>query len=184
MSARSGMVCGMTAPDDLPARSVASLLAGYAAALAELKRRGVVRTDNAPAGDYAEWLVAKAVGGTIASSTSEKSWDIVAPGYGLLQVKCRLVSTPVKSGQLQTSPFRSWDFDLAAFVMLSGQDYSVVRAALVPVDAVRAAGQRRDHVGGWVIQMRSSLLEADGAEDITQRLRCAAMERLRCAAMD
>lgn len=166
----------MSITEDLSTRSVASLLAGYAAALAELKRRRIVRTDNAPAGDYAEWLVAKTLGGTIAVSTSEKSWDMEAPGYGLLQVKCRLVSTPVKAGQLQTSPFRSWEFDQAAFVMLSGQDYSVVRAALVPVAAVRAAGQRRDHVGGWVIQMRPSLLEADGAEDITDRLRTAALE--------
>lgn len=166
----------MSIAEDLSSRSVASLLAGYAAALAELKRRGVVRTDNAPAGDYAEWLVAKALGGTIAVSTSEKSWDINAPGYGLLQVKCRLVSTPPKAGQIQTSPFRSWDFDRAAFVMLSGQDYSVVRAALVPVDAVRAAGQRRDHVGGWVVQMRPSLLQAEGAEDISERLRAAALE--------
>lgn len=166
----------VNAIDELANRSVASLLAGYAAALAELKRRGVVRTDNAPAGDCAERLVAKSLGGTIAESTSEKSWDIDAPIYGLLQVKCRLVSAPLKAGQLQTSPFRSWGFNRAAFVMLSGQDYSVVRASLVPLDAVRAVGQPRDHVGGWIVQMRPPLLEADGAEDIRERLRAAAIE--------
>jgi hypothetical protein len=168
--------CSVSITEDLSTRSVASLLAGYAATLAELKGRGVVRTENAPAGDYAEWLVAKALDGTIAGSTSEKSWDIDAPGYGPLQVKCRLVSVPAKAGQLQTSAFRSWEFRWACFVMLSGDDYSVTRAALVPVSAVRAAGQRRDHVGGWIVQMRPSLLESAGAEDITERLRAAALE--------
>ncbi len=42
-------------------RTVPELLAGYARSLAELRRRGVVRSANAPAGDYAEWLVKTAL---------------------------------------------------------------------------------------------------------------------------
>ena len=162
--------------DELTDASVASLLTGYATRLAELRRRGIVRTANAPAGDYAEWLVARALGGTIASNTSEKSWDVEAPHYGRLQVKCRLVSNPVKSGQLQTSPFRSWEFERAVFVQLSGEDYSVVRATLIPRAAVQAVASRREHVGGWVVQMRPSLLDSPEAKDISELLRRASRE--------
>jgi hypothetical protein len=38
----------------------------YRAFLRELKGRGVIRTENAPAGDYAEYLVAAALGGKLA----------------------------------------------------------------------------------------------------------------------
>ncbi len=116
--------------------TVPELLAGYARSLAELRRRGVVRSANAPAGDYAEWLVAKALGGELAQNFSMKSWDVVLATGNRIQVKTRVVSTPIRAGQLQTSPFRSWDFEDAAFVLLGAEDYRVVRAAMVPVAAV------------------------------------------------
>ena len=63
-------------------RSIAELLAGYAGILAELRRRGVVRTNNAPVGDYAEWLAARALGGEIVANASEKSYDLRLPRRG------------------------------------------------------------------------------------------------------
>jgi len=45
--------------------TAAQLLRQYANTLAALRERGVVRSANAPAGDYAEWLCAKALGGEI-----------------------------------------------------------------------------------------------------------------------
>jgi hypothetical protein len=57
----------------LRALSVAELLELSRAILAELKRRGVIRSGNAPAGDYAELLVQRATGGELAP-TSQKSW--------------------------------------------------------------------------------------------------------------
>ncbi|MEZ5202894.1 MAG: hypothetical protein R2701_00470 [Acidimicrobiales bacterium] len=55
---------------DVEAMSVAELLGGYARIIAELRRRGVVRTNNAPVGDYAELLVAAALEGSSASPSS------------------------------------------------------------------------------------------------------------------
>jgi hypothetical protein len=60
-------------------KTVGELLSGYARTLAELRRRGVVRSNNAPAGDYAEWLVAKALDGELADNFSMKSWDVRLP---------------------------------------------------------------------------------------------------------
>ncbi len=66
-------------PDRTP---TPELLAQYAATLVELRRRGVLRTNNAPLGDYAEWLLHRALGGALANSTSAKSYDLkMAGGY-------------------------------------------------------------------------------------------------------
>ncbi|MBN6039981.1 hypothetical protein [Amycolatopsis sp. 195334CR] len=62
-----------TAHDDLSGASVPELLGRYAAILAELRERGVVRTRNAPLGDYAEHLATKVYGGTLAANWARES---------------------------------------------------------------------------------------------------------------
>ena len=156
-------------------QTVPELLAGYARALGELRRRGVIRSANAPAGDYAEWLVAKALGGTLADTFSEKSWDVRLTTGDRIQVKTRVVSVPARAGQLQTSPFRSWDFETAAFVLLGADDYAVVRASLLPVAVVIQHARWRKHVNGHVVTMTPSLLTHAQAVDVTGRLHEAAM---------
>ena len=61
----------------------------YRAILSELKSRGVIRTENAPVGDYAEYLVVTALGGQLAPN-SEKSWDVLSSDGEKLQVKARV----------------------------------------------------------------------------------------------
>lgn len=156
--------------------STAALLAGYASILTELRERGVVRTANAPAGDYAEWLVARSLGGTIVLSTSEKSFDVTLPDKRRVQVKARVVSDPRKSGQLQTSPFRSWDFEVAALVLLRDVDYRVERAVLAPVALVQAASKLRPLINGSVVQMTPQLLNHADCYDFTELSRAAALE--------
>ena len=109
---------------DLSTFSEAGLFSLYRAILGELKSRGVIRTENAPVGDYAEYLVATALGGQLAPN-SEKSWDVLGSDGEKLQVKARVVSDPVQPGQLQLSPFRSFNFDFAVIVLLSATDYAV-----------------------------------------------------------
>jgi hypothetical protein len=157
-------------------RPVGELLSSYAKILAELRERGVVRSANAPAGDYAEWLCSRALGATLVDNFSVKSHDLVLADGRLVQVKTRVTSEPPKAGQLQTSPFRSWDFDLAAFVLLRDYDYEVRRGVLLPVEVVRAQSIYRSHVNGSVVMMTSALLDHVDAEDITDRLRAAATE--------
>jgi hypothetical protein len=157
---------------DLHQASVAELFALYRSILQELRQRGVVRTDNAPAGDYGEFLVATAFGGELAPN-SEKSFDVLADGRRL-QVKTRVVSDPPRRGQLQLSPFRSFDFDLAAIVLLDDTNYSVRQAVLLPADAVQAASVFNKHVNGHIVHARQGLLAGPGAEDVTARLQAIA----------
>ena len=163
---------GWVAPD-LTAASASEIFTLYGAMLRELRARDVIRTNNAPAGDYAEWLVAGALHGTLAPN-SEKSFDVGDTEFGRVQVKVRVVSSPAQSGQLQTSPFRSSDFDHAAFVLLSDVDYTVFRAFLLPVEAVQERWTWRAHVKGHVVQMNGPTMNHTEAIDITDELRQAA----------
>lgn len=105
------------------------------ACVEELRERGVVRTGNAPLGDYAEWLAAKAFSGELAPN-SERSYDLTTGAGIRIQVKARRVSDPPKPGQLQTSPFRSWGFDQALLMLVDERTYEVRRASLVPQPVV------------------------------------------------
>lgn len=156
-------------------QTIADLLASYTRILVELRRRGVVRSNNAPAGDYAEWLTARGLGGTLAGK-SVKSYDLTLATGERVQVKARVISEPATRGQFQTSPFRSWDFELAAFVLFRDTDYQVQRAILLPINVVRENAFISDYVKGSIIQMNSKLLDHSLAVDITAQLRAAAKE--------
>jgi hypothetical protein len=91
---------------DLSTLTESGLFSLYRAILSELKERGVIRTENAPVGDYAEYLVATALGGQLAPNV-EKGWDALGRDGEKLQVKASVVSDPADPGQLQLSPFRS-----------------------------------------------------------------------------
>lgn len=147
--------------------STSELLAQYAATLVELRRRGVLRTNNAPLGDYAEWLLHRALGGELADSTSAKSYDLVLVDGQRVQIKARLVSEPPARGQLQTSPFRSWDFELAALMLFRSDSYTPVLAVLASVEVVRHHAHHRRHVNGDVVFIRPPLTNAPGVTDIT-----------------
>jgi hypothetical protein len=168
------ILCAMV-PEHLPdlsAFSESGLFSLYRAILGELKGRRLIRTENAPAGDYAEHLVVTALGGQLADN-SEKSWDVLAMDGEKLQVKARVVSDPPLPGQLQLSPFRSFGFDSAVIVLLSAADYAVVRASKVPRHVVESAAVYRQHVNGKVLFARPEIMGHPDATDLTATLRAA-----------
>ena len=157
---------------DLLTFSESDLFSLYRAILSELKSRGVIRTENAPVGDYAEYLVAAALGGQLAPN-SEKSWDVLGSDGEKLQVKARVVSDPAEPGQLQLSPFRSFGFDSAVIVLLSATDYAVSRASKVPRCVVESSAIYRKHVNGNVLFARPEIMGHPDATDLTVTLRAA-----------
>lgn len=153
--------------------STQKLLTTYAAILSELRRRGTIRTLNAPAGDIAEVLVAKAYGGVLAPN-SEKSWDVRADNGRLLQVKCRVVAASATSKPVQFSVFRSWGFDAAVFVVLSADTYDVLGAYEVPSETVRDAASAVTWVGGWRLILSLARLAAlPSAVNVTEQVKSA-----------
>ena len=157
---------------DLSTFSESDLFSFYRAILSELKGRGVIRTENAPAGDYAEHLVKTALGGLLAPN-SEKSWDVLGNDGEKLQVKARVVSDPAAPGQLQLSPFRSFSFDAAVIVLLSATDYAVRRASKVPRHVVESSAVYRPHVNGKILFARPEVMGHPDAMDLTAILRAA-----------
>ena len=154
--------------DSLWSLSTSELFRMYRGVLRELTDRGIVRTMNAPAGDYAEYLVAALTKGELADN-SEKSWDIRTPEGERLQVKCRVVQEG-KRGQRQLSPFRTWDFDRAV-ILLFDEDYGIQRCVALPRAVVEEHATYREHVNGHVMRATDVVMDHDSGEDWTDDLR-------------
>lgn len=146
--------------------SISDLLGTYGRVLKELHERGVIRSTNAPTGDYAEWLVQRALGGEL-QPNSNKSADLIVRRKKI-QIKARVLSDPEKSGERQLSPFRSWDFDDAVIVLFDRR-YAVRRAARIKVGELIAAAREDKWVSGHRVIARDALL--DRGRDITEKLR-------------
>jgi hypothetical protein len=84
---------------DLTDTPVSALLELHADLLAELRKRGVVRSANAPTGDYAEALFASAFGWELNTNSSADA-DAVDADKVRYQIKCRRLVTPKGSRQL------------------------------------------------------------------------------------
>lgn len=162
--ASSPDLINLAALPDVPPRE---LLAGYEVILRELRRREVVRTNDAPSGQYAEWLAQRAFGGVLAPN-SVKSYDLTTSAGRRLQVKARVIRDPSKkSGERQLSPFRSFDFD-DALILLFDTNYMVTRAALLDAATILANCRESRHVNGHVLIARDSVL--DLGVDVTQTM--------------
>ena len=155
---------------DLANLKTVELMALHRATLYTLYEKGIVRTLNAPQGDWAELLVATAYQGTLAPN-SEKSYDVLSKDGRRLQVKARALRQ-VDVGSQATSPFRTWGFDAAVIVLLNPEDLSVGRAAELPLKMVQEHSTYRKHVNGFVLRPSVSLM--DQGIDITERLSKAA----------
>jgi hypothetical protein len=153
---------------DLTDLSVSELLKLSRATLGELRQRGVIRSDNAPAGDYAEYLVVCWCGGQQAPP-SERSWDVRHPDGRRLQVKARFVGDPPKRGQDELSVIRSFDFDALLAVLFAAEDFGIVQVVELPVTVVHELAVRVDHVNGWRLRLRPPLLDRPNVRDLTDQ---------------
>lgn len=150
------------------------LLIESRAPLARMRELGLVRTANAPAGDFAEWLVQKATDGELAPN-SQKGWDVATDAGERIQVKARFVSDPIKAGQRQLSAFRSFDFDSLVVVFLD-DTRPVLRASHIARETVEAGAIADEYVRANRV-IASDALMASG-EDWTARLQEVAAAHL------
>lgn len=130
---------------NLSEMGVRELLRLEAAITAEFKRRGLARTNNKPLGDIAEQVVLRARGGVL-EPNSTKSHDVTTPGGSRIQVKAmggRAAGTAAKF-----SPFRSFDFDSAIFLVFDGESFELVEAYEIPASAIDEHIRRSPHVNG------------------------------------
>ncbi|MEZ3158164.1 hypothetical protein AB1K56_14675 [Microbacterium sp. BWR-S6Y] len=145
---------GTPQPFDPRALTVRELLAAYVSVLDELTTRGFIRTRNSPLGDLAETIAVRAYGGTLAPN-SEKSFDLLAADGRRIQVKARLVDSDDKRSHA-FSPFRTWGFDAAVFLVFDSRSYDLRWAREVAVADAQALGRRIEHINGSSISVRQA----------------------------
>lgn len=160
--------------ESLAALSTGDLVRLYGGILTELRARGVLRTGNAPLGDYAEYLAWTALGGVL-EPNSTKSHDITTAAGHRVQVKARTVGKTTRSSA-KFSPFRSWDFDEALLLKFSESTYDLISAVMVPSESLRERAGFSTHVNGWTITLGTDLLALPGATDVSRLLQQAKLD--------
>jgi hypothetical protein len=155
-------------PFDPRALTVRELLATYVRVLDELTHRQLIRTRNSPLGDLAESIAVRAYGGTLAPN-SEKSFDLTAGDGRRIQVKARLVN-PTDKRAHAFSPFRTWGFDAAVFLLFDSRTYDLNWARELTAEDAQALGRRIEHINGTSISVRQ--VAATGT-DVTEWLAAA-----------
>lgn len=149
-----------------------ALLALFAGVMEELRQREVCRSSNNPVADYAEFLVARALGLELAPKSST-GFDAEGEQGRRYEIKARRPTKHNRSRQL--SPIRGLDekhFEYLVGVLFN-DDFSVQRACLIPHGIVQEVATYRKHVNGWILHLAESLWNVEGVEDITPQLQLA-----------
>jgi hypothetical protein len=136
------------------------VLATWVAALEELRRRDIVRSANNPTGDYAERLVAHALGLTLLTNANA-GYDAIDSNGTRYQIKSRRLLSPTSSHQLgQIRNLLADDpkpFDVL-IVVLFGPSFDVIDCLRMPIEVVREYAKYRAHVNAHVLRAHGTLL--------------------------
>lgn len=149
--------------EKLTIRELLSLSRGV---LLELQRRQVVRTDNAPLGDVAEYLVRAAYGGSLVAN-SGKSYDLVDADGQKIQVKARTILNGKPGSQL-FSVFRTFDFDRAVFLVFDRDSMDLLRAVEADRDLVRSVAIFKAHDNGYAVPVSKVVQEGAFGVDVRE----------------
>lgn len=143
------------------------VLALWASTMTELQRRGILRSDNTPTGDYAEWIVSQALGLSL-EGNSKSGYDAVGPDGTRYQIKARRLATAKTSRQL--SALRNLDQDPFDFliIVLFGPSFDVLECWQVPVDVVRERATYVAHVNGHRLLARGAVLTDSRVKRLTE----------------
>jgi hypothetical protein len=163
--------------DELPsyrfqASQTKVLLQNYGLILEELRRRGVIRSSNAPLGDYAEFLFSKAFDWQL-QSNSKAGYDATAKNGDKFQIKSRRLTRHNKSRQLsfiRRLPEKHFDY-LAG--ILFNEDFNIFRAALIPHRLIEPRSRFSKHSNGWLFLLKDETWDLPGVIDVTGDLRAA-----------
>ena len=150
------------------------LLRTHGAILDELRRRDVVRSGNSPISDYAELLFCRAYG-WVRAGNSAAGDDARDTDTGIrYQIKARRLQTSRGSRQLSALRNLSNDpFDVLAGVLFN-PDFTILRAALVPIGVVQGRTRRSAHTNSEIFHLRDDVWSLPGVVDVTPALMAAA----------
>jgi hypothetical protein len=134
------------------------LLQLQADATNELRRRGIVRTQNNPLGDYTEWLVSQKLSLELANN-SKAGYDAIDCNGVKIQIKGRRITPKNKSTQLSAiRNLAEKDFDELVAVIFD-ENFNIVKALSIPHIVVAEYAVFRKHVNAHILFVRGPLLE-------------------------
>lgn len=150
------------------------MLVLHARTMDELRARSIVRSANNPTGDLAEYLFCKAFQWTRIGNSNRNvdALDSVGKRY---QIKGRRLTS--HNGSRQLSAIRDLaggNFDVLAGVLLS-EDYSVLRAALIPYTVVVQRSTFVIRTNSHKFYLRDDVWNATGVKDVTKTLQAVAL---------
>jgi hypothetical protein len=133
----------------------------------------IVRSSNAPLGDYAERLFEVAFSWTLESNAvaGHDATDGVGNRY---QIKSRRITAHNGSRQLsfiRRLPDKTFDFLAGA---LFNADYSIRRAAIVPHVLLEPRCRFSEHTNGWLFKLEDDVWDIPEVRDVTNELKTAA----------
>lgn len=158
---------------DTKENSVAELLNLYAEILEELREREIIRSSNAPLGDYTEYLFCKAFEWE-QEGNSKVGYDAMALDGTRYQIKSRRPTKHNSSRQLsfiRRLPDKQFDYVAAA---LFNENYTVCRAAIIPHTVISDRARYSKHANGWLFHLEDDVWDISGVEDVTEPLLRAA----------
>mgnify|MGYP001287941496 CR=1 FL=1 len=149
------------------------LLRAHGAILDELRRREIVRSTNSPISDYAEVLFCRAFGWT-REANSAAGFDATDVAGQRYQIKARRMTDALGSRQL--SAIRNLavtPFDQLAAVLFTS-DFSIHRAALIPVAVVATRVRHSSHTNSDIFRLTDDVWSLANVIDVTAELRAVA----------
>ena len=156
---------------DLSAMSERELLRASSEPIAELRRRGVVKTGNS-IGDYTEWLVCNGLK-LQAQGNSKAGYDAIDHQGNRYQIKGRRSDgSSVQFSTIRNLNQRGFDFLIA--VAFHEEDYSVRFAVKIPYEEVPNFARWQEYVNGYNLTLTDKrvgqALNQGEVKDIRHRL--------------
>ncbi len=139
----------------------------------ELRKRKVMRTANNPTGDYAEHLFCRTFGWEPTHRPDQKGYDATKEGVRY-QIKARRL--PQHKSSRQLSPIRDLHerpFEILACVLFNA-GFSVMRAALIPVDLVIKRARPVERTNSHKFILSDVVWDLEGVDDVTDKVAKAA----------
>lgn len=155
---------------NLKEKSAGELLALYTFILEELRSREIIRSSNAPTGDYAEYLFCNAFG-WIQQGNSNAGYDAISNDDIRYQIKSRRLTKYNPSRQLSfIRKLELKQFDFLAAVLFN-EDFSIWKAAIIPHKLIQPRSRFAKTPNGWLFNLEDNIWNLKGVIDVTKNLK-------------
>ena len=162
----------MNNPEEFAQMDPGELLALWARLMAEMRRRGIIRNNNNPLGDFAEDLVCRSLELQIAQNQAQQGFDATDAQEGRYQIKSR--RTLANAATFSTiRDYEEHLFDQLILVMFN-LEFQPTRAAMIPYRLVPQICNWNNANNGLIPRMTPQTLQTlqiEGVVDILPRLR-------------